>query len=410
MKRFLFILPVLLCFTAVYAHAQTKNPFSSLQFPIVELGNCGDVSSCKAYCDVAENESACAAYGRTHGLLPQNPSARTGSGVQQKLEALIQNGGGPGGCSTTLECRTYCSDSTHRDECAAFAQKNGLLTKPQKDEVTKTQKLQALISAGKGPGSCSSVSDCKTYCGDSAHRDECIAFAKSAGVVSPDEALKMSKIPPTGPGGCTSREACAAFCNDTTNTETCISFAKEHGVLKPGEDEGLRAGISASKEIRQAPPQAKNCLPRGVEMQLESGGVPSADVLMQVRRCFEQFRQHASSTDMNGAMMPPRPGMMPGMRQGASSSPDGRTYMKPPGEMMPRTGSTSYNGSGDRPMPPPPSGSQTLPPQPPPMPQTFPTSPSTIAPTILNLLNLPSQAAGAALSGVQSVYDFFFKF
>lgn len=431
MKRSLFFIGIALSFAAVYAHAQTKNPFASIKFPIAELGGCTDVASCKAYCDIDANESACIVYGKAHGLIPQNVPTQTASTTQQKLQRLVQDGSGPGGCSSLSACQTYCSDSTHRDECVAFAQKNNLLSKSQKDEVNKTQKLQTLISSGKGPGGCSSVSECKTYCSDSTHRDECVAFAKTAGVITSTDAERIQQIPTAGPGGCDSPEACAAFCNNSANVDTCISFAKDHGILKPGEDTQIRDGISASREVLQAPLEARNCFPKGIEAQLESGNIPPAEALNKIRVCFEQFKQNASST-AGGMNMPPRQDGRPPQGTFSSTSgqyrdAQGRVFIKPvasttdgrppmPGTALPPKptlpGTTNTQDSADMPPPAGTSNTATVPPPlpPPPKPQTFPTSPSGIGPTILNLLSLPSMAASAALSGAQNVYSFFFKF
>jgi hypothetical protein len=271
---FSFIIVVSILVFGALAHA--ANPFSSIKFPIAELGKCGDFNSCKTYCDVSANADACTSYAESHGLAQHHSS--TASKV--KVNDLVKNNGGPGGCTSENACRmycdnvahikecatfgkahglissadaqqankiaalidsgiafpggcttrdtceTYCLDTTHADECVAFAQKSGLLGK---NDLAQAKKFRDSLTTGQTPGGCKSGDECRAYCNDSSHRDACIAFGKKVGFVSDDQEKQLQSVPLSGPGGCTSADTCDAFCNTSGNQEICATFAQQHG-------------------------------------------------------------------------------------------------------------------------------------------------------------------------------------
>lgn len=310
MKLKLTLLAVcsVLAFTAV-AHAQ--NPFSSITFPIPELGNCTDMQNCKAYCDVSDNVNACVTYGKSHGLLP----ATTISPTTSPLEQMLKNGGGPGGCSSVGECKSYCSDTTHSTECFIFAKAHSLLSKGQLAQASKANTLMQLIASGQGPGGCTSADMCKAYCQDSTHRAECIAFATKAGLITEVQAQQLTASSTMqGPGGCTSHESCAAFCNDPVNRDACIQFARGHGFINSDDEEHIKEGLSVSQGLAHAPPQVTQCLENtlgsGVLAQLEQENItPSVDILDSIRSCFRSFKPQDAShggEDMGKVGLPPQ--------------------------------------------------------------------------------------------------------
>lgn len=69
-----------------------------------------------------------------------------------EFDRAIRSEGGPGGCRTETECRTYCSDSAHGPECIAFGTKQGIF---KSDEVVQrfTQFQTTLQSPQYVPGS-----------------------------------------------------------------------------------------------------------------------------------------------------------------------------------------------------------------------------------------------------------------
>jgi hypothetical protein len=124
MKRLIFVGALALVLATPVAHVAT-NPFSAITFPIADLGNCASLSDCKTYCDIADNAAACTIWGQAHGLIPKAPPTNpTVTAINQAL----QNNPGPGGCTTLEQCKTYCSDTTHQAECVAFAKARHFLS------------------------------------------------------------------------------------------------------------------------------------------------------------------------------------------------------------------------------------------------------------------------------------------
>ena len=48
------------------------------------------------------------------------------------IDEKVKTQGGPGGCRGEEECRAYCSDTSHFDECAAFAVNEGFLNQKKR--------------------------------------------------------------------------------------------------------------------------------------------------------------------------------------------------------------------------------------------------------------------------------------
>ncbi len=252
--------------------AYAANPFD-IKFPIPELGNCGSLDQCKAYCDDLSHGDVCAAFGQKYGLTDKT----------QVAQAQALKDGGPGGCQTTEACKTYCADQSHADECLSFAEKHGLISK---DDAVKAKKLagksgpggckgeecktyceksenhdecfkfaedngfinkedakqidrgKAVIEKlGGGPGGCKSENECKTYCQDSAHLDECLDFGVKNGFMTSDEAVRIKKLGGfnKGPGDCKSEAECRAFCDNPDNAQTCVSWGEQNGYISKEE-------------------------------------------------------------------------------------------------------------------------------------------------------------------------------
>ncbi len=254
----------------------SSEALAKLTYPIAELGDCKDREDCKIYCDEPANTSACVSYAEKKNLLSQEDLK-----VAKKFVAV--GGKGPGACNGKNECQAYCEDKAHIDECVSYAEKNGLMSG---EELQKAKKVQAAIKKGvKFPG-CQNKKECDAYCEDSVHMEECINFAKEAGLLSDEELQKTQKVltavkkgvkvPPCkgkdacdtycaeenhveectnfavetglvtseeariiketggkGPGGCKNKSECNSFCGNDANRETCMNFAIEHNIPQP---------------------------------------------------------------------------------------------------------------------------------------------------------------------------------
>lgn len=262
--------------------AQDKAPSSSalsnLTYPITELGSCKDQAACKVYCDNPANTTSCISFAEKKNLLSQEE-------LQTAKKFIASGSIGPGSCKGKNECRTYCENKTHINECIAYAESNGLMST---QELQKAKKIQSAITKGVKFPSCQNKKECDAYCEDSSHMEECINFAKEAGLLSEKElentqkvltAVKQGvKVPPckgkdacdtycaeaghadecvnfaiaagivtseeariiketggVGPGGCKNKNECNTYCSSADNREACMSFAKEHNIPQPGQ-------------------------------------------------------------------------------------------------------------------------------------------------------------------------------
>jgi hypothetical protein len=130
-----------------------------------------------------------------------------------------------GSCASKEACKAYCDVESHRDACLSFAESHGLMKKEDTDKARLILKL-------KGPGGCVGLA-CKTYCADTTHQDACESFAAEHGLLRAAEVSIVQDIKQNGgPGGCSSATACRTYCADTTHAAECKAFAVEHG-LKP---------------------------------------------------------------------------------------------------------------------------------------------------------------------------------
>ena len=118
------------------------------------------------------------------------------------LQATQQ--GGPGGCKGR-ECKNYCEDPTHQEECFNFAKDQGLLRPEDEQKFEAGRKILQVVQANGGPGGCKSEQECQAYCSDPSHGEECIAFGATHGGIPEDQVRQMLKEftegTHSGPGG-----------------------------------------------------------------------------------------------------------------------------------------------------------------------------------------------------------------
>jgi len=198
-----------------------------IEFPVAELGNCESEEECKSYCDDSDNISQCIDFAEAHNLM---------SGAEiERARALSSLGvfEGPGGCRSEDECENYCEDAANIQECILFARDHGLMPEDEIEEAEKV--LQALESGATLPGGCTDKESCELYCEDTAHLDECLAFAEAAGFMSPEEAEMARKTGGKGPGGCKGKGECDAYCESGDHMKECILFAKKYDLMSPDE-------------------------------------------------------------------------------------------------------------------------------------------------------------------------------
>jgi len=268
---------------SIIANAQTNQ----ITFPVPELGNCADANACKTYCNKPENITACTAFGEAHGLISKEEAGRA------REFADVLRGEGPGACKTKEQCEVYCDDITHLDECLAFAEKHNFM---KQEELREAKQVAKVLKQGVSlPGNCKNKISCDRYCSEPAHSDECLAFAEKAGFMTKEEAEMVKKTGGKGPGNCRSKEACDAFCNQPENQQACFEFAQKNGLIPEEKLKEIKEGMGRLRSgVEQAPPEVVECLKsnlgQNIIEDIEAGTlVPGSQIGERVKVCFEQF-------------------------------------------------------------------------------------------------------------------------
>ncbi len=200
-------------------------------YPVEELGGCASEDECKSYCEKPDNFDACLDYAEENNLISEDEVEEG-----RKFASVAKNGG-PGGCKTEFECRAYCEDLNNFEECLELAEEFGL---QEDDDIKLAKRMVPLLRDGKMPGGCKSEAQCEAYCSESAHLDECVAFAKENGLLSDEELAEVEKFIPLiksgkTPGKCDSKEACELYCSNEEHIDECIEFADDYSVLPDDE-------------------------------------------------------------------------------------------------------------------------------------------------------------------------------
>src|SRR3989344_2886984 len=219
--------------------------------------------ACKKYCADPNNREECTEFGLKHGFITKEEAER-----MKKFKA-IENEAGPGGCKGEA-CREYCSDPVHQKECFEFAKSKGFIKPEDEEQFEKGNSIKEEIAKNGGPGGCKSETECRTFCNSPDNTETCIAFGAEHGAVKSEEATKMLQNfrehkarfeemkekglvesgqrgqfgearemqgDVKGPGGCTSKEECEKFCAD--NPEECQKFQPaQRGMVESGRQPG----------------------------------------------------------------------------------------------------------------------------------------------------------------------------
>ncbi len=202
-------------------NAAAQNPFD-ISFPVAELGNCGSLDECKTYCDDPANGEACLDFAEKNGLMKAE---------EIKVARKVVGKTGPGGCQG-IECQEYCENPDNQDACFEFAAEEGLIAK---EEVKKIRQIKEKTGTTRGPGGCRGENECRQYCEDPEHLEECLDFSTKVGFMTQEEATRIRGIAGRGPGGCRGETECRKYCDDPDNMEECLAFAEENGLIPKEE-------------------------------------------------------------------------------------------------------------------------------------------------------------------------------
>lgn len=370
LNRILFIM-IVGTVVALAALSATATSPGDIEFPVAELDGCQNQQLCRLYCDAPENIDQCIAFAEKHNLIDQTQASEA-----RRFAAIIRNGG-PGGCRTAQECETFCSDennlsvcfefasrhglaraedaqrvqrisqvlrsgtntpggcrsaeschaycsaSDHMEECIAFGRSAGLMSD---EEAERARRMAQLLKNRETPGRCSSPDVCQTYCEDQAHLEECGQFAERSGILTPEEIEKFRRTGGRGPGGCRGTQECERFCNDPARRDVCLQFAQEHDLF---EDEALEQIRTTSDEIRSRAhaisPEVSSCLKEAVGedvvSRVQDGTfVPSPELAQRMHQCLQRFLETVPAA--------PSPFVSPRTPLSSPSTPESRIEIK----------------------------------------------------------------------------------
>lgn len=283
--------------------ASTSTP--SVSYPIAELGNCSDQKNCEAYCEQVDHMQTCISFARKNAMLSKSDLDKSERVIkritegktpgqcktrgecesfcrgntknmkacvsfaeemnilppaelaQAKKVAQALEGGAklPGTCTDKQSCDTYCAMADHLDECLNFAEKADLI--PASD-IAEARKVAGFLKDGTTPGACKSKEECKNYCADGAHFNECINFAEKAGLATKEDVEMAKKTGGKGPGGCKSKEECNAYCEDQAHIDECVQFGISTGVLTKEQIDNIQNGVERiQKGLEGIDPEAR---------------------------------------------------------------------------------------------------------------------------------------------------------
>lgn len=211
-------------FLGLFGFALSSQALSvfDITYPIPELGDCQDQSSCKAYCDDFTNAKACVAFAQKYGIQ-----------VEVKTEQVQALQSGPGGCQSETECRAYCDDADNFNECIEFGKANGFISEKEYQEAKE-------FAVQEGPGGCQGQEECRAFCDNPDNQVECINFGRDHGFIDEEEAeMALKLVNQTGPGGCKGQE-CKTYCDNPEHSEECIDFAVRNGFMDEEEAQRIK--------------------------------------------------------------------------------------------------------------------------------------------------------------------------
>lgn len=124
-KLIVSVLFVVLLFVGVFVGPAFGQEASSsgekkfnITFPIAELGNCGSVEECKAYCNEVANQQACMDFAKARGLKKKEQKGLNQE-LLEKAKAFL-------GCDSAQACREFCQQEANFEKCSMFARENKL--------------------------------------------------------------------------------------------------------------------------------------------------------------------------------------------------------------------------------------------------------------------------------------------
>ena len=158
-------------------------------------GGCKSKEECMTYCGNGTHQAECQSFARAHGFTQEEPQGENNQQNNQQgdensqpdisqIDKVLEAGGGPGGCTNGDTCRQYCDDVSHHDECFKFGKEHGLISQ---DDAQMTERVEQDIKTSGGPGGCTDTNSCKSFCSDPTNVEACHKFANERKLLPPKD-------------------------------------------------------------------------------------------------------------------------------------------------------------------------------------------------------------------------------
>ena len=209
-----------------------------ITFPVVELGGCTDVETCRTYCENPVNYPACQDFGTAHGL-----------GAYKDDHDMLEEAKKKLGCSTPDECRAYCSAEANWNQCADFGANHA----PPKIRE-EFRKRRAVFEGAANELGCTDFPSCKAVCENPSMRDACFKFLDRELPDAAQHARRQSEAfveRAKEIAGCQSAEECFAVCDNPANRDRCDALARSITERPIGDERGEGGECSTEAECRE---------------------------------------------------------------------------------------------------------------------------------------------------------------
>lgn len=123
-------------------------------------GGCRGKEECEAFCNKQENQETCFNFGKENGLISPEQLKEMEEG--NKNFSGSRPSAGPGGCKSPEECGAYCRQNP--EECKNFGQQGEQNRMSPNSEKPSPNNFSGDGDNFGGPGGCKSPEECKTFC------------------------------------------------------------------------------------------------------------------------------------------------------------------------------------------------------------------------------------------------------
>jgi len=217
MKKIFLILALMLLTSSICLISFTSASLADVTYPVTELGGCSSQVDCEKYCNGVLNMEQCLNFAEKNGIMSKEEIEEA-----RKVMPFMKAGETPGNCKGQKECDDFCNKDENLNECIEFAKKAGLISQEEYEMVKKT--------GGKGPGGCKGQKECDDFCNKDENFNTCIEFAYANGLIKTEEYEMAKKTGGKGPGGC-KKDECDSYCEDEAHIEECVDFAVKNGMM-----------------------------------------------------------------------------------------------------------------------------------------------------------------------------------